>query len=253
MLEIGGLRFRYSSRSPEVLRGIDLSLNKGEIGVLLGRNGAGKSTLFKTVLGIEKPTAGAVTLSSVQLSGLPPRERAKHIAYVPQNVSFGDLTVFDTVLTGRLSAFGFRAGKEDIAAVTRVLDEMGLASFAERSADRLSGGEKQKVAIARAIAGDPELIIFDEPTGNLDLANERLLIEEARKLAGERGITVLCSLHDLNEALELGDRFFFLKDGVIRYAGGKEIFTEDVIEDVFGVKINVIRLENRTILTGGTL
>lgn len=253
MLEINDLHFRYTKRSPEVLCGIDLQLGKGEIGVLLGKNGAGKSTLFKTILGIEKPSSGSILLDRLPLCAVSARERARHIAYVPQNVSFGTLSVFDTVLTGRISHFGLRAAKEDLAAVSRTLEAMGLSSFADRPADRLSGGEKQKVAIARALVGDPELIVFDEPTGNLDLANERLLIDEAKRLAKQSGISVLCSLHDLNEAIELGDRFFFMKNGVIRFSGGKELFNEKVIEEIFGIRVKVYRPDNRTIITGGVL
>lgn len=239
MLEIKDLVFGYGKRSKPVLRGVNLSLGNGEIGILLGKNGAGKSTLFKTVTGLEKPSFGKAFVNSGNLFDMSSRERARHVAYVPQTVTFGDLTVFDTVLTGRLSYFGLSAGKDDIDATRKVLDEMGLSEFADRSADRLSVGEKQKVAIARAIVGNPEVIVFDEPTGSLDLANERLLIDEIKKLAKERGITVLCSLHNIYEALELGDKFFFMKEGAIYHSGGKEIFTEDVIEDIFGVRIKI--------------
>lgn len=249
MLEIRDLRFRYGKRAPEVLKGVSLTL-PGGVGVLLGQNGAGKSTLFRNVLGIEKPASGTVLMNGTPVLTMSARERARHIAYVPQRFSFGDLTVFDTVMTGRLPYFGLRAGEEDEAAVERALREMDLLPFARRSADRLSGGEKQKVAIARAIAGDPELIIFDEPTGNLDLRNEQLMIREVKKLATERGVTVLCSLHDLNEAIGLGDRFFFMRDGEIRYAGGKEWFTEQVIRDVWDVRVRVRRLEDRVVITG---
>ena len=253
MLEIKDLHFRYSKHSPEVLCGINLKLNKGEIGVLLGKNGAGKSTLFNTLIGIERPTSGSVELNSVSLNSMSAAERARHIAYVPQNVTFGDLSVFDTVMTGRISHFGLKAGQEDYDAVKQTLEEMELSDLSQRYANRLSGGEKQKVAIARAIVGNPQLIIFDEPTGNLDLLNERLLIDEAKILAKERGISILCSLHNLNEAAELGDKFFFIKDGIIRYNGKKELFTEDVIEDIYGVRIKVNHLENQIIITGGTM
>lgn len=250
MLEINNLHVRYGKRSPEVLRGVDLSLADGEIGILLGRNGAGKSTLFKAVLGERKPESGSILLNEVPVASMSAREKAKHIAVVPQNVSFGDLSVFDSVLTGRLPYFGIHPGKADSDAVLKVLKEMGLTELSGCSAEKLSGGEKQKVAIARAIVGDPDLIIFDEPTGNLDLANERLLLNQAERLAAERGITVLCALHDLNEAIALGDKFFFLKDGKIRYSGGKELFTEEVIEDTFGVKTKVLEMDGRFIVKG---
>ncbi len=121
--------------------------------------------------------------------------------------------MFDSILMGRVSYFGLRAGKEDYDVVDRIMAEMKLESFADRNAENLSGGERQKVAIARALAQEPKLLVFDEPTGNLDIANEELIIEEAKKVARSRNIAILSSLHDLNQALYFGDRFFFLKDG----------------------------------------
>lgn len=251
MLEIKDLHFRYSKRSHDVLDGVNLSLDRGTVGVVLGRNGAGKSTLFKTILGIERPYSGSVFLGSDDVLRMSPRERARRISYVPQNVTFGELSVYDTVLTGRISRFGLRAGREDHNAVRRVLDELGLSDFADRCAECLSGGEKQKVAIARAIVGEPDLVVFDEPTGNLDLANEALLMDEAKHLASDYGISVLCSLHDLNRALEIGDRFFFMKNGVIRYDGGKDTFTEEILEDVYGINVKIVCVDGQKIILGG--
>ena len=105
------------------------------------------------------------------------RERALRIAYVPQHIHFGDLTVLDSVLLGRVSRFGMKAGREDYEAVEQILSDMHLLDFANRSAEALSGGEKQKIAIARARAQEPKLMVFDEPTGNLDIANEQLIME----------------------------------------------------------------------------
>ncbi len=251
MLEIRDLRFRYASRGPMVLNGIDLTLNSGEIGILLGKNGSGKTTLFKTILGIKKPAGGTVCFNGRDLTALSRQERAKQIAYVPQQVRFGALTVYDTVLMGRVSYFGFRAGKEDHETVERILRDMRLEDLAARNAEELSGGEQQKIAIARALAQQPQLLVFDEPTGNLDLANEQLILTEARRAAREKGISILISLHDLNQALELGDRFFFLKDGRVRFTGGQEIVTEDVIRDVFGAEVHMIRADGRKIIING--
>ena len=94
-------------------------------------------------------------------------------------------------------------------------------------------------------------MVFDEPTGNLDIANEHLILTEAKKLAREKGIAVLSSLHDLNQALSFGDKFFLLKDGIVKYTGGKEIFREEIIEDIFGLRVKIVEIENQKVILGG--
>ena len=251
MLRVDNLHFSYSKKGAPVLRGASLQLKQGEIGILLGRNGSGKTTLFKNILGIEKPAAGSITLGGEDLLKMNRRERARQIAYVPQHIHFGDLTVFDSVLMGRISYFGMKAGREDYEAVEKILADMELLEFANRSAEALSGGEKQKIAIARAMAQEPRLMVFDEPTGNLDIANEQLIIEEAKKLARGKNISILSSLHDLNQALDFGDKFFFMKDGAVKYAGGAETVTEAVIKDTFGMNVSIVEIDNRKVILGG--
>ncbi len=251
MLEIRDLRFRYGKNAPAVLDGVDLTLRGGEIGVVLGRNGSGKTTLFKNILGILRPESGSIRFDGEDLLTMKRRERARRIAYVPQSIHFGALSVFDTVLMGRVSYFGFKAGREDEEAVWRILRDMRLEEFAARSVEQLSGGERQKIAIARALAQEPRMLVFDEPTGNLDIANEQLILSEARRLAREKGIAILTSLHDFNQALELGDRFFFIGDGRIRCEGGREIVTESVIREIFSAEVRVVEIEGRKVIVNG--
>ncbi|MBO4920324.1 MAG: ABC transporter ATP-binding protein [Lachnospiraceae bacterium] len=253
MLRITDLTFRYTRKSPVVLDNISLSLKDGEIGVLLGKNGSGKTTLFKTVLGFEKPEAGQIDFNGKDLLKMNRRERAEQIAYVPQDIQFGDLTVFDTVLLGRLPYFGLKASKEDEEIALKTLKEMGLEELAMRNTAELSGGERQKVAIARALAQEPKLLVFDEPTGNLDIANEQLILKEILRGTKEKGIGVLTSLHDLNEALSIGDVFFFIKDGKIRYYGDSSIVTELVIKDTFDADVSIIEYKGKKLIVNGGL
>ena len=247
MLKVENLEFSYNKNVP-VLRGADLRLEQGQVGILLGKNGCGKTTLFKNILNIEKPQGGMITLDGTDLMKMPRKNRARYIAYVPQHIHFGDLTVFDSVLMGRVSYFGMKAGREDYEAVEKILEDMGLTEFATRSAEELSGGEKQKIAIARAMAQEPKLMVFDEPTGNLDMANEQLIMQEARKLAKTKGISILSSLHDLNQALYFGDRFFLMQDGKVKYAGGKEIITPEVIRDIFDVDVQILEMDGQPVV-----
>ena len=248
MLSCENLTFRYDRSGLPVLNGASFQLQQGEIGIVLGKNGSGKTTLFKNLLGINKPSGGTTRFDGENLLKLPRRERARRIAYVPQDIQFGALTVFDSILMGRVSYFGLKAGREDYKAVEKILRDMGLESYAQRNVDELSGGERQKIAIARAMAQEPRLMVFDEPTGNLDIANEQLIIEEAKKLAREKNISILSSLHDLNQALYFGDKFFFLKNGVVKYAGGREIVTEAVIKDIYGMDVRIVEIDGRKVI-----
>lgn len=253
MFEIKNLAFKYKKHGNDVLKDVNLRLNSGEIGILLGKNGAGKTTLFKTILGIEKPYRGEITFENKSLEELKATERAKYIGYVPQSIQYGSLSVYDTIMIGRLSYFGYRVSPDDTQIVEEVIRGMGLEELAEKNVDELSGGERQKIAIARAIAGRPKMLIFDEPTGNLDIANEHLILKEAKRLAKELNISILTSLHDLNQALNIGDRFFFLKNGEIIYDIFADEITPEMIKDTFNAEVRIVDIEGEKIIIGGKI
>lgn len=252
MLKIDNLGFRYRRNSAPVLNGVNLELETGEIGVLLGKNGSGKTTLFKSILGISSaPFVGSILFDNEDVLKMSKRERAGKIAYVPQDIRFGALTVFDSVLMGRVAYFGMKATGKDYEVVEKVLKDMRLETYASRNVEELSGGERQKIAIARAMVQEPKLLIFDEPTGNLDIANEQLILREAKKLARDKKISILLSIHDLNQAFSFGDKFFFLKDGVIKYFGGKECIREEIVKDIFDIDVKIVEINNQKIVIGG--
>ena len=143
MLEIKNLAFRYSGGAPLVLRDVSLTLKDGEIGILLAKNGEGKSTLFQTIFGLRKPLGGQILFDGQDLLKMNRRERARYVSYVPQEIRFGALSVFDTVLMGRISYFHLRAGREDEEAVRKILSDMEMEEYAGRNVLELSGGERQ--------------------------------------------------------------------------------------------------------------
>ena len=224
MLKIEDLRFSYSRRSAPVLNGVDLELRDGEIGILLGKNGSGKTTLFKNILGIGTPSGGTIRFDGEDLLKLPKRDRARRIAYVPQHIHFGALTVYDSILMGRVSYFGLRAGKEDYDVVDRIMAEMKLESFADRNAENLSGGEKQKIAIARALYKDAPFIILDEPTAALDPIAEAEIYSKFDEIAGNK--TAIYISHRLSSCKFCDEIAVFHEGAVIQQGSHAELLAD---------------------------
>lgn len=251
MIDVSHLSTRYSKSSPEVLHDVSFSLKEGEITVLLGPNGAGKSTLIQCILGQMKRREGAIILNGKPIEETKHIERARLMAYVPQSPSFAPATVYDAVMLGRIPYFAFAPTKEDHDIVEEALHEMSLDDLATRNVAELSGGEKQRVAIARALAQKSRILLFDEPTSNLDISAETLIAEMVKGLAKKKGLTVLLSMHDLNLALSVGDRFLFLKDGKIISDGDRDSVTEKTVESVFGVKCERVQINEKTIFVYG--
>jgi len=235
MIAFDHLSTRYSKKSPEVLHDVSFALEKGQIGILLGPNGAGKSTLIHCVLGTMKRYEGNVIIDGVNGRELSVSERAKKIAFVPQNPSFSPSFVYDCVLLGRLPHFRITPSEHDHQVVEEVLEEMNLSDLAFRNVLELSGGERQRVAIARALAQQADILLLDEPTSNLDVSAELMIRSTLQELANKKGLTMLIAVHDLNLALSLGNRFALLKEGKLIGFGGEETLSSERIEETYGV------------------
>ena len=247
MLKISNLTSGYTKNN-DVIKDITFEVSAGDICVILGRNGAGKSTLLKTILGLLKPTKGSISIDGIEMVGVSEIERAKNIAYVAQNVELPNLSVFDTIMLARLPYYTFTPTKHDREVVWSVIEEFGLQDKALKMARNLSGGEQQLVAIARAMAQEPKVLVFDEPTSNLDIANEMLLEKRIRSIAKDKGIAVLISMHDLSIAYDLGDRFVFVKEGMILADGNKEVFTEENVYKTLDRKCKIQTIDDTTFI-----
>ena len=212
MLSVENLTFRYSRQGAPVLNGVNLALNQGEIGILLGKNGSGKTTCFKNILGILSPTGGSIRFDGENLLKMPRRERARRIAYVPQDIHFGALSVFDSILMGRVSYFGLKASHEDYLAAEKIMADMHLEAFAQRNVEELSGGERQKIAIARALYKEASMVILDEPASALDPLAEAEIYEKFNSLVEDK--TAIYISHRMSSSV-FCDRILIIDGGSV--------------------------------------
>jgi len=228
----------------EVLKGINLSVRRGEFVGLAGPNGSGKTTLVRVISGFLPPRSGELIYRGRPFSGWPAGELARLRAVVPQNRGGEiDLPVEDLVLLGRLPHFRplqWRPSPADRAAADRALEATSTSSFRERNFRALSGGEQQRVLIAVALAAEPELLILDEPTLHLDLGYQQEVFRLLRTLHRERGMTILAVLHDLNLASACCERLVFLKGGEVWKDGpAGELITRENLSGLYRARLEV--------------
>ncbi len=235
-LSIKGVVLSYGSFP--VLHGVVMDAGYGEVVSIVGPNGSGKSTLLRCVARILKPGRGAILLDGKEISSLRGSDLAKMLGYVPQSAAEAfPLTVLETVLLGRKPHLKWGVGKKDLAVAEEILRYMRIEALAGRYLNELSGGQKQKVLLARALAQEPEVLLLDEPTSNLDIRHQLEVLELVGDLARRRRRTVLLVMHDLNLAARFSDKLVLLKDGRIYAAGRpKKVLTEENIGVVYGVE-----------------
>lgn len=234
---VEGVSYAYP-KNP-VLKDVSFEIGKGECVAILGTNGVGKSTLLKCLNNVINAQAGAITVADMPLNGMSGDELARLIGYVPQNSFFPDITVFDAVLLGRKPYIKWDITKDDLEIAENMIKSLSLEKFALRKVNYMSGGEMQKVAIARALAQQPMILLFDEPTSNLDLKNQLEVIQIIKDIVQKQQISAIVTMHDLNLALRFADKFMMMKDGRIHAMGGAEIITPQNIWEVYGVQVSI--------------
>ena len=241
MVEINGISFAYDRNAGNILQDISFDMDRNRCMAILGNNGAGKSTLLKCIDRICPAHAGAVYVHGANVFTMKRGRMAQHIAYVAQQNVPAGLTVFDTVLLGRKPYIRWDATEKDHAIAVSVLRQMGLESYALRNVAELSGGEVQKVMLARALVQEPQLLLLDEPTSNLDPRNQHEVLSVVKRIAREHNTCVALIIHDLNLAIRYCDRFLFLKDSAVYSYGGVDTVTPERIEAVYRIHVDIIR------------
>ncbi|MBE3574382.1 MAG: ABC transporter ATP-binding protein [Firmicutes bacterium] len=241
-LDVLGIRCSYGAWP--VLRDVTFQIQRGDRVCLVGPNGAGKSTLLRCITQVLHPQAGTVRLAGVPMSRLDPRQIARRIAVVPQAAeSDFEFTVYEMVAMGRnphLKAFA-APGPADLATITRAMEQAAVAELAERPFATLSGGEQQRVLLARALAQEPEILLLDEPTAHLDIAYQVEMMDLLCQLNETLGVTILAAVHDLNLASQYFGRVLLLAQGRILAAGTpEEVMQPDILQQAYGVQVTIL-------------
>ena len=238
LIEARELRYAYAPGAPDVVAGLSLKVPRGRLSALVGANGSGKSTLIRLLGGLFKPTGGEVLFDGVPLQASDARARARRIAYVPQTIAtVFPFTALEIVLTGRspyAARFRFETGG-DIEIARAALEAVDALHLEARPVTELSGGERQLVTLARALAQQPECLLLDEPSAALDLKHRAGLIRHLARLRDERGMTALVVTHDLQLLDPAFDRVYAMRAGSLAAEGAPlEVLRDEVLAEVYG-------------------
>lgn len=245
-LTVANINFSYNSHP--VLSDVNFSLDRGQVMCVLGVNGAGKSTLLKCLNRILKPQRGSVLVEGEDLLLMSQNCVARRMGYVPQRHPETRLSVFEAVLMGRKPHIRWALTSDDYILVEKIITQIGIAHLAMRPVSDLSGGELQKVIIARALAQSPEILLLDEPTSNLDLKNQLEVMGLIRRIVETQGLAAVIAIHDLNIAVRFADRFIFLKEQRIHAVSTQKDLTPEMIRQVYGVEVALKQFEGHTIV-----
>ena len=247
MLNIENLSFRYKG-GPDVLENVSFDVKDGSFLAILGNNGVGKSTLLKCFNKILTPQSGSVKLDGEERLKLPSRELAKRVAFVAQTVPITQMTVHDMVMLGRRPYMQWGFTERDHEIVHEAMDRLEISHLRGRFLSQLSGGERQKVMLARALAQQPKVLLLDEPTSALDIQNQYQVLEIVRDICDKDGITAILVIHELNLALRFCDSFLLMRKGRVYRWGGKEILDRQGLSDVYRVNAQPVEVNGQTII-----
>jgi len=252
MIRVEGLTYRHLHAPAPVVREVSFAVPEGRLAVLLGPNGSGKTTLFKCMAGLWSPEAGRILFDGNDIAGISHRDRARLLAVVPQeHTPPFPYSVMEAVLMGRAPHVGLYAAPSatDEEAAWTALCAVGVSHLAERPYTRISGGERQLVLIARALAQDAPLLLLDEPTSHLDFRNQHMVLETVRRVAAEKGLTVLMTLHDPNLAAFFAHQVVMLKGGTI-VANGEPatVLSEENLGQLYNIGIGIIADAERRLI-----
>ena len=247
MLDVSDLSFAYNYNP--VLDGIDLTLSPGTLLAILGPNGAGKTTLLKCINAIHRPSRGSICIDGKDILSLSPTAVARKVGYVAQQNDSSRMMAFDAVLMGRRPHVKWGVSEHDLKVVDAALKRLGLKGLSMRYLDEMSGGERQKIAIDRALVQEPRLLLLDEPTSSLDLKNQVEILETIRRVVAFHEVAVIMTMHDLNTALRFADQCIFLKKGQIFYAGPISGVDAGMVETVYDLPVAIVNHGGRMMVT----
>lgn len=249
-LRIDNVEFSY--KSSKVLDNITLEARKGEILSVVGPNGSGKTTMLKVIDGILKPSRGSVYIDGRSLRDLRRLEVAKLVGYAPQRLDATQpITVYDFVMTGRKPHISFAPTKIDKNTVLKAIEAVQLSDKLSRKITELSGGEFQRALIARALSANPQILLLDEPTANLDPYYQIEILRLTTDLARSKNMLIVMALHDLTHAYRYSDKILMMNNGVIHAAGSPgEVLTPENIYNVYRVRAHIIQDLKGIIVTG---
>ena len=244
MMEVKNLSFHYKG-APQVLKDVSFKMEPGQFLAILGNNGVGKSTLLKCFNHILKPDSGEVLLDGKNLLRESAREVARQVAFVSQSVPNTQMTVHDVVMLGRRPYMQWGFTEQDHAIVHDAMHRLDVEEMRGRFLSQLSGGEKQKVMLARALAQQPKVLLLDEPTSALDIQNQYQVLNIVREICHKDNMIAVVVIHDLNLALRFCDRFLLMKDGQVYRHGDRSILDSTALKEVYGVDAKVVEIEGR--------